>query len=605
MPDVNQATMPGDLLQVGGKMTTQFRPTDTIRQEAQVLGRNLHNLQGVLLSQREILRQRGMTLPSAVFTLLEDAQIAMQDLINGLKEEEEALRQLRALTQTAALINSTLDLDEVLSQAMDTVLRLTGAERGYLMLRNEQTQEMEYRVARNLDRETIAQDAFTVSRSVIKRVADTGEPVVTTNAQDDPRFAAQESIVSFALRSILCVPLKSKGHVIGVIYADNRIRAGLFGDSELAMLNAFANQAAIAIENARLFERIRAALAEISEIKALLDDVFASIPSGVIVTDAGDQITLLNDAACDILHLTPAQVIGGALPARLPMVADSLSRALEATRLENRRMSVELQAEVEARGTRILSVRLSPLRDARQSIEGVAIVMDDLTEARQREAQLNVIRRYLPPAMVDNIQSIAQLGLGGVRRDITVLYVDIRLASTLLADLSPQQQLAELNRYVALCCEPIHRFGGVIDKFMGTEIMALFNTQLNPSATHAWDAVRAALDIAAAFAGLHTASAPSAQPCYAIGIHSGIATMGNVGSKVRREFTAIGDTVNLAHRLLDLADDNEILASQEVYKACAAHLPQIAEHVQTTDRGEIEIRGRQQPARIYQFGWEG
>ncbi len=604
-PAIGQTTIPGDRPQVGGKMTTQFRPTDTIRQEAQALGRNLHNLQGVLLSQREILRQRGMTLPSAVFTLLEDAQITMQDLINGLKEEEEALRQLRALTQTAALINSTLDLDEVLSQAMDTVLRLTGAERGYLMLRNEQTGEMEYRVARNLDRETIAQDAFTVSRSVIKRVAETGEPVVTTNAQDDPRFAAQESIVSFALRSILCVPLKSKGHVIGVIYADNRIRAGLFGDSELAMLNAFANQAAIAIENARLFERIRAALAEISEIKALLDDVFASIPSGVIVTDASDQITLLNDAACDILRLTPEQVIGGVLPARLPMLADSLSRALEATRLENRRMSVELQAEVETRGTRTLSVRLSPLRDARQSIEGVAIVMDDLTEARQREAQLNVIRRYLPPAMVDNIQSIAQLGLGGVRRDITVLYVDIRLPGVLLADLSPQQQLAELNRYVALCCEPIHRFGGVIDKFMGTEIMALFNTQLNPSATHAWDAVRAALDIAAAFAGLGDPDTPPTQPCYAIGIHSGIATMGNVGSKVRREFTAIGDTVNLAHRLLDLAGDNEILASQEVYNACEVHLPQITEHVRTTDRGEIEIRGRQQPARIYQFEWEG
>jgi len=583
-------------------MTAKNRPTDSIRQEAQSLGRTLHDLQGVLLSQREILRQRGMSLPSGVLTLLEDAQIAIQDLINGLKEEEETLRQLRALTQTAALINSTLDLDEVLNQAMDIVLRLTGAERGYLMLRSEQTGELEYRVARNLDRETIAQEAFTVSRSVIKRVAETGEPVVTTNAQDDPRFASQESIVSFALRSILCVPLKSKDRVSGVIYADNRVRAGLFGDRELAMLNAFANQAAIAIENARLFEQIHAALAEISEIKALLDDVFASIPSGVIVTNAGNQITLLNDAACSILSLEHEQAVGAVIHARLPTLADSLNRLLETVRQENRRLSAELQAEIAARGQRSLSVRLSPLRDANQSIEGVAIVMDDLTEARQREAQLNVIRRYLPPAMVDNIQSIAQLGLGGVRRDITVLYVDVRPASAVLADLPPQQQMAELNHYIALCCEPIHRFGGVIDKFMGTEIMALFNTQLNPSTTHEWDAIRTALEIAAAFARTgDTLVDPATCARYCISIHSGIATMGNVGSKNRREFTAIGDTVNLAHRLLELAADDEILISQEVHHSCAGHLQGLAERVQIADRGEYEIRGRQQPVRVYQL----
>ncbi len=583
-------------------MTTSNRPTDSIRQEAQLLSRTLHDLQGVLLSQREILRQRGMSLPPAVFTLLEDAQIAMQDLINGLKEEEETVRQLRALTHTAAMINSTLDLDEVLNQAMDTVLRLTGAERGYLMLRNEQSGQLEYRVARNLDRETIAQEAFTVSRSVVKRVAETGEPVVTTNAQDDPRFASQESIVSFALRSILCVPLKSKDHIIGVIYADNRVRAGLFGDSELAMLSAFANQAAIAIENARLFERISAALAEISEIRALLDDVFASIPSGVMVTDAGNRITLLNEAACDILSIQREQALGAALETHLPSLAENLNRSLGVVRQENRRIAIELQTEIEARGLRNLSVKLSPVRDAAQAIEGVAVVMDDLTEARLREAQLNVIRRYLPPAMVDNIQSIAQLGLGGVRRDITVLYVNVRLTSALVSDLSPQQQLAELNRYVALCCEPIHRSGGIIDKFMGTEIMALFNTQLNPSATHEWDALCTALDIAAVFADLQSSAGevpPSVRYC--VSIHSGVATMGNVGSKSRREFTAIGDTVNLAHRLLDLAADDEILISQDVHRSCAARLKELAGRVQIVDRGEVEIRGRQQPVHIYQL----
>ncbi len=584
-------------------MTTTNVPissTPSAREEVQRLSRILHETQGVLRAQREVLRQRGMSLPSGVLTALEDAQIGLQRLANNLKEEEAELRQLRALTDTTAMINSTLDLDEVLNRAMDTVIRLTGAERGYLMLRDEKTGEMEYRVARNLDRQIIEENDFTVSRSVIKEVAQTGKPVVTTNAQSDPRFAAQESIVSFALRSILSVPLKIKDTVIGVIYADNRIRSGLFGDSELELLAAFANQAAVAIENARLFERIRAALKEITEIKDLMDDVFASIPSGVIVTDTQNQIQTHNKAASEILAMQ-THSIGESIDRLLPYLADGLLRVLEAVRTENRRTTVELTAPVGNRGPRSLNFRLSPLRGTEHETEGVAIVLDDLTEQRQREAQLNVVRRYLPPAMVDNIQSIAQLGLGGVRRDITVIYVDVRPIDTLPAALPPKQQMASLNRYMAISSTPIHNYGGIIDKFMGTEVMALFNTQLNPSERHAWDAVQAVLDMVDGFMNLYAEQGePEGAAYYRIGIHSGIATLGNVGSINRREFTAIGDTVNLAHRLVDMAKRGEILISEDTYNACSECLKDPANRVAFVDRGDTTIRGRSQPVRIYQ-----
>jgi adenylate cyclase len=588
-------------------MTASDNPNSSLslREEAQRLSRTLHELQSVLRSQREILRQRGMNLPSGVMTLLEDSQINIQNLINTLKDEESKLRQLRALAETTAMINSSLDLDAVLNQAMDTVIRLTGAERGYLMLRNEETDQMEYRVARNLDVKTVEESAFTVSRSVINRVAETGEPVVTTNAQDDPRFSSQESIVSFALRSILCVPLNHKGMITGVIYADNRIRAGLFGDSELELLNAFANQAAVAIENARLFERVRVALAEVTEIKNLMADVFASIPSGVIVTDGENRIKTHNEAAGEILSLQPTHSIGYALSELIPTLAEGLQRLLESVRLENRRSTVELQADIARRGPRDLNLKLSPLRNADHETEGTAIVLDDMTEMRQREAQLNVIRRYLPPAMVDNIQSIAQLGLGGVRRDITVVYVDVRPMSTFPPGTTPKQQMEALNRYMAACSEPIHHYGGVIDKFMGTEIMALFNTQLNPSDTHEWDAIRAVLDISSVFEDLYAKQGePPGTTFFRIGINSGIATMGNVGSTSRREFTAIGDTVNLAHRLVDLAKQGEIIVSQDVYEPCVHLLKKSQAAVTFTDRGKIEIRGRKQTVRIYQLQGE-
>ncbi|MFC1960118.1 GAF domain-containing protein [Chloroflexota bacterium] len=588
-------------------MTSEENHNQSIREDAQQLSRRLHKLQGILRSQREILRQRGMSLPPGVLTILEDVQINIEAMIKALKKEEEELHQLRTLIKTTDMINSTLDLDSVLNQAMDTVIQLTEAERGYLMLRDEQTGAMEYRVARNLELEQLENQDFMISKSVINQVAQDGEPVVTTNAQSDPRFADQASIVSFNLRSILCVPLKIKDRVTGVIYADNRIRAGLFGDGELALLFAFANQAAVAIENAQLFERIRTTLVEITEIKELMDDVFASIPSGVIVTNHENRVINHNQSAEDILNLQPDQSIGEAIDKLLPYLAEGLLRILATVRAENRRATVELTAQVGNRGPRNLNFKMSPLRDPeKDDIEGVALVLDDLTDLRQDEAQLNVVRRYLPPEMVDNIKSIAQLGLGGMRREITILYADVRPMDTFPPDLTPQQQMAGLNQYMAVASGPIHRYGGIIDKYMGTEVMALFNTQLNASDHHQWDAIQAALAMVDDFMALYAEHGePESTVYYRIGIHSGIATMGNVGSNTRREFTAIGDTVNLAHRLVDMAGRGEVLISEDIYTACQGKLSATEQTINMADRGEIQIRGRIKPVRIFQLRQRG
>ncbi len=134
---------------------------------------------------------------------------------------------------------------------MDTIVRLMGAERGFLMLRDE-LGGMSTRIARNWEQEAVNQNEFAISRTIIQRVIDGGEAVLTTNAREDPRFGGQESIIAFNLRSILCVPLKVKSELIGVIYTDNRIRTGIFSESDRDLLLAFADQAAVAIENARL-----------------------------------------------------------------------------------------------------------------------------------------------------------------------------------------------------------------------------------------------------------------------------------------------------------------------------------------------------------------
>jgi PAS domain-containing protein len=221
---------------------------------------------------------------------------------------EQRFGHLEALAGIGQVINSTLEWMKSRSR-MDTIVRLMGAERGFLMLRDERG-EMAIRIARNWEQESINSNEFAISRTVVQRVIDGGEAVLTTNAREDPRFGGQESIIAFNLRSILCVPLSAKSELIGVIYTDNRIRTGIFSESDRDLLLSFANQAAVAIENARLFSSLKRTLEEVTELKNLMDDVFASIVSGVITADAQDQITLCNRAAASILGRASAEIVG-------------------------------------------------------------------------------------------------------------------------------------------------------------------------------------------------------------------------------------------------------------------------------------------------------
>ncbi|MBN1315507.1 MAG: SpoIIE family protein phosphatase [Anaerolineales bacterium] len=164
----------------------------------------------------------------------------------------QTTEHLATLFEIAQTLNSSLDLDEVLNLVIDQVTTITGAERGFLMLR-ENDGRMSFRVARGIDRQQIEDPSFQVSRSVVNRVAATGEPVLTDNAAEDSRFSGLQSIVLKGLRSILCVPLRLKGRTTGLVYVDNRLQAGIFDKGDLDLLAAIASQAAVAIENARLY----------------------------------------------------------------------------------------------------------------------------------------------------------------------------------------------------------------------------------------------------------------------------------------------------------------------------------------------------------------
>ncbi len=535
-------------------------PHESAQEQVRQLAQNINDLTDLLRSQQDILRHQGMNLPSGSLDSLRKMRARLDALNNQLTTTQSELRQLRGLAETTALINSTIDTSDVLYQVIDKVVELTGAERGYIVLKNEQSGEWEFRVARGLDREELVAEEFIISNTIIDRVASTGEPVLTHNALSDPRYQGQESIVGFALRSILAVPLTVREEVIGVVYCDNRIRAGLFKDHELNLLKAFANQAAVAIQNARLFEQVRARLAEITEIRDLMDNIFTSIASGLITVNRDNIITAYNSAAERIVGVRSTEALGRPLHAILPYLNGEFSNAL----VQAREAPVELDITLESPRWRYWKFKLNPLRDQTGESEGVALVLDDLTDEKQREAQLDAAMRYMP-VQLENVRSLDLASMGGVEREITVVFADVRGFTSFSERLEPEALMQIINEYLSRASDAIELFEGVVDKYMGDAVTGLFNTQLNPQDDHALRGVRSAMSMVYDVAELHQRLPSDQQLFYGIGIHTGSSVLGSVGSPERREFTAIGDALDLAKLLQENAQRGEIMLSAETY----------------------------------------
>jgi adenylate cyclase len=503
---------------------------------------------------------------------------------------------LIALTDVIQAINSSLEIDEVLRIVMDTIIRLTKAERGFLMLRNERN-EFVTRIARNWEQESIDKNESAISRTVINRVVSEGQPVLTTNAQEDPRFGGQESIIIYNLRSILCVPLKVKGAATGVIYADNRIHAGIFTETERDLLLTFANHAAVALENARLFESVRRTLAEVTELKNLMDNVFASIISGVITADIQHKISLCNRAAYSILGKTNQDMIGHSLEEIFTHtvdapIANQIFQEIETVRRTDQHIvGKELNITLPSRGPISLSLNLSPLKDASLATQGVAIVVDDLTEKKRLEAQRRLFERMVSPAVISQLDP-DKLQLGGKRLEITTLFADIRGFTSFSEKVSAEQLVNVLNRYLAAAAEAVLAQEGTIDKFLGDAVMAWFNAPI-PQADHTLRAVKAALGIRASVQRLQHQLPPEFRLSFGAGIYYGEAVLGLVGTEKRLEYTAIGDSVNTAKRVQENAAANQILIGDSAYAF-------VADKVEARLVEPVQAKGKREPVKVYE-----
>ncbi len=242
-------------------MTNNQQPTSPLSDQEMA---NIRQNINLLRSQIQAGRVDGAFLVKQV-----DALVDVMGRLDIERKQHKKEGRFQALYNVSRLLGESLDLQVVLDRVMDAIIHLTAAERGFLMLRDDDG-GLAVQAARNLDQQTLGSENFKYSRTIANQVLDGGKAILTTNAVEDPRFAGQASIVGQSLRSIMATPLRARGNVIGVIYVDNRMMAGLFNEDDLAALDAFAGQAAVALDNARLFRETDQQLsARVEELQQL------------------------------------------------------------------------------------------------------------------------------------------------------------------------------------------------------------------------------------------------------------------------------------------------------------------------------------------------
>lgn len=542
-----------------------------------------------LARQGHALRRLGATVQVAQATL------------DALQQERE---RLGSLYQIAQELNSALDLEDLLGRVMAQLIEVVRAERGFLMLWDEGEGRLLFTAARGADGQPLGESDFSISQGILAEVWTTQQPLLTSDAQGDERLQSRVSVVAYGIRSVMCAPLRVRGHGVGIVYVDSRVQSSLFDVTHLDLLAAFCNQAAIAIDNARLFADLRRRIREISEMKTYTDNIFASIASGVVTADTAGLVTAFNRAAERIFELAGDAAVGRPYESVLAGIGDESLSEIMRRAMVGREVTLghELRRELPGRGEVALRLNVSPLRGGEGEGEalGVAMVVDDLTELRRSQAQAREIERlfgrYVHPAVVRQLLADpSAVHLGGETREISVVFADIRGYTRLAEQYEPAELMRILNEYLHILTGAIWEEEGTLTMFIGDALMAIFNAPL-PQPDHAVRAVRAAWAMREALERQTAATGALLAPVqYGIGVNSGLAVVGNIGARDRlQNYTAIGDAVNMAQRLQTSASANQILLS-------AATFVEVAGSVVASELGPLQVKGKSQPLRVYQL----
>lgn len=214
------------------------------------------------------------------------------------------------------------------------------------------------------------------------------------------------------------------------------------------------------------------------------------------------------------------------------------------------------------------------------------------TKEREKSQIRSTFGRFVPPQVVDHVLSDPNnLQLGGTRQPITVFFADLRGYTAYSENLPPEQVIETLNGYLSLAANVILSYGGTLDKYLGDGLMGLFNAP-DPQSDHIQRAVDAALTLQEAANRLSSERGDSLQ--FSIGLGTGEAVVGYIGTDTAINYTAIGDVVNVSKRLQEAARGGQILVGDDILNV-------LGDRADAQSLGELKVRGRQKGVRVYEL----
>jgi len=452
----------------------------------------------------------------------------------SVREKEKEAEFLGVVAE----ISGEIKLGTLLSKIIGTVTRMLHAERSTLFLNDEKTNELYTEVGEGLG---ATQIRLPNHLGIAGAAFRSGKTINIPYAYADLRFnPAFDKKTGFFTRSMLCTPVINKaGVVIGATQVLNK-KGGSFNQEDEARLKAFTAQVSVALENAKLFD-------DVQNMKNYAESMLESMSNAVVTLNEDGVIQTCNAAGAKILK-TPIQEILKKKAIEFFLEKNAWVEEKIRQVAKSGEPSLMMDAEMEWGGEKTsANVTVLPLISVKGKSLGSLVMIEDISDEKRMKGTM---ARYMDPAIADQLMATGKEVLGGNLSEASILFSDVRSFTTLTESLGAQGTVGLLNEYFTLMVDCLQKEGGMLDKFIGDAMMAIFGLPL-PREDDADRAVRAGIGMLVELERFNTARKERGMMAIdmGLGINTDEIVSGNIGSPKRMNYTVIGDGVNLAARL--------------------------------------------------------